>query len=196
MTIPKQLVALVFGITLFSCNSERVNNNKDTHDLEREIPQSKTIDEFGEQIFKLIQSDSYNEILELMPNLDEYKSLVTASSLSEEKKEFKIKGLEDALKTDIESLKSTYSTLRNRTEKAGIDWAKTQLEYIDYDHIKKDKIEKADIFLNISFKGVKYKIELKDCVKIGDVWFMGNQTNWQNSSNNYYNNYSEYNNWE
>lgn len=181
-------ITLFLAVTMISCgsNNDASNQNKSTVDFDRKTADYETIDEFGEQIFKLIQTDNYNSILDLMPDLAEYKWLINSSSLSEEVKENRSEELENELKGNIESLKKTYTQLQEKTESSGIDWTKSQLDFIDYNHTKKDKIESADIFLNFSFKGVNYKIELKDCMKIGDTWLIGNQINWQSSQRDSY----------
>jgi hypothetical protein len=183
----KRLLTILTTLTLLSCGGDKVkiDNGLTVVQFDRKTSDFETIDEFGGQIFKLIQSDSYNKILDLMPDLAEYKTLVNNSSLSDGVKENTIEGLERKLKSNIKSLKMTYSRLKEQTEKSGIDWSKSQLDYIDYNHNKKEQIESADILLNFSFKGVNYKIELKDCIKIGDTWLIGNQINWKSSSNNY-----------
>lgn len=178
----------ITALMLFSCSGE--NNSPENSigdiDFERNTSNYETIDEFGEQIFKLIQLDDYNSILDLMPDLTEYKFLINESSLPSESKERTINGLENKLKENIQSLKRTYSMLKEKTEESGIDWSKSELDYIDYNHIKKDRIESANIYLNFNFKGVNYKIELRECVKIGNTWLIGNKINWKSSNGNGY----------
>jgi hypothetical protein len=183
-------------LSLFSCaNETRTTDNGQSNHVIRRSNKAKAIDDFGEHIFKLIKADNYNEILELMPDLIEYKSLINNSSYSDDKKENILNGLETELKSNIESLKNSYSNFKKDKEKSGIDWTNTKLEYIDYNHVKNNKIEKADIFLNFSFKGVNYKIELKKCIKIGGTWLIGNQINWKNANTRYYDSYHNYNNY-
>jgi len=187
----KQLLTILTTLTLLSCGGDKGtgDNAEIVSEFDRKTSDYETIDEFGGQIFKLIQADNYNKILDLMPDLIEYKMLVNNSSLSDDKKERTIEGLEKKLKGNIESLKQTYSQLKGQTEKSGIDWSKSKLDYIDYNHKKKDKLESADIYLNFSFKGVNYKIELKGCLKIGDAWLIGDKINWESSGSSYYDDY-------
>lgn len=184
----KRLITILTALTLLSCGGEKgaSDNNQKVVEFDRKTAEYESIDEFGEQMFKLIQADNYSKILDLIPDLTEYKSLINSSSLSDKNKERAINGLEKELKGNIESLKRSYTRLQEQTEQSGIDWSKSQLDYIDYNHTKKDRIESADIFLNFSFKGVNYKIELKDCLKIGDTWLIGEQINWKNAESSRY----------
>ena len=186
----KRLITILTTLILLSCcgGIGTGENNETVTEYDRKTWEYETITVFGGQIFKLIQSDSYDKILDLMPDLTEYRALVSNSSLADDKKERALEGLEGRLKGNIESLKKTYSRLKEQTEKSGIDWPKSQLDYIDYDHTKKKKIESAEIYLNFSFKGVNYKIELKGCYKIGNTWLIGDEINWKSSGSGYYDN--------
>jgi hypothetical protein len=184
----KQLLIILTIHTLLSCGNKKQDDSSGTTVKSRhETVRFETIDDFGRQIFELIRHDSYNNILDLMPDLSEYTAFIDSSSMPEKTKKDRIEELEEDLKENIESLKQTYSRLKEQTERSGIDWEKTNLDHIDYKHTKKDNIESADIYLNFSFKGVRYEIELKDCVKIGKTWLIGNEINWKSpESNRYY----------
>lgn len=172
---------MIFVITLFvvSCSTDNVNRFEEGDSkFQRETKSFNSMDDFGTQIFKLIQLDKYDEILELMPDMSELEIMIDGSSLDDDKKDARRKKLEEELKDDIESLKKTYDKFREKTEEAGIDWAKSTLSYIDYEHKKENRIETADLFLTFSFKGVSYEIELKNCTKISGSWLIGNEINW------------------
>ncbi len=187
----KKITLIILVFVVLSCGNNTKNTNTTTNniDINNDIPKIETIDKFGEKIFTLIQSDNYTKILDLMPDLKKYETLIKNSALTDGKKETMLHNLESTLKNNIELLKKTYSRVRKQAEEAGIDWTKSKLNYIDYIHTKEDKIENADIFLNFSFKGVNYKIELNDCVKINNIWFIGNKINWRTHSNSYYDDY-------
>jgi hypothetical protein len=190
-----KLILLLVTFFLISCGNEKSKNNetKKEFDSNRQTPKNETIDEFGSRIFKLIQSDNYNSILEYMPDTTEFKSVITNSSLSNQKKEIEINKIENRIKSNIKLLKNSYSKLKQETDKSGIDWTKTNLDFIDFNYIKKNKIEVADIYLNINFKGVNYEIQLKECIKINNTWLIGNEINWVNNDYYYRNEYSDEN---
>ncbi len=162
----KKLIVVLITLAAFSlCNGDDLSSQNN----------AVSIDELGAQVFKLIQSNKFNKILELRPDLIEYTAVMNNSSFSESKKKEMISKVEYFLERDTESLKKSYDLFIENSESAGIDWSNSSLNYIDYEHIKKNKIEIADIYLNIDLKGVNYIIELEDCVKAGDTWLVGNE---------------------
>lgn len=133
------------------------------------------MESFGERVFQLIATDQYNSIADLMPDLSEYQAIIENSALSQSDKDRFLNMLESKMKNNIESLKRSYTRLREETDQAGIDWEASQLDFIDFRHEKENKVEKADLILNFKYKGVNYKIEVTDCLKYGDTWLMGHQ---------------------
>ncbi len=174
----KPLFTILIALTVFACSEKTKSENQVP------IPQLynyATIEGFGEEIFKLIKSDNYNEILELMPDMNKYSTYIKNSYLDDAHKQESLNNLEENLKSNFEYLKQTYTSLREETERSGINWSKCNLNHIDYQVNKTDNIEHADITLNFTFKGVGYKIRLSNCVKMENKWFVGNGINWISS---------------
>lgn len=94
-----------------------------------------------------------------------------------------MKALESNLKSSIESLKRSYDGLRTEAENRGIDWNKSKLVLIDFDHKRENGIESADLFLNFEYKEVKYEIEVKNCYKNNSSWSIGNYISFKNREN-------------
>ncbi len=162
----KRLIVVIITFASFTlCNGDDLSSQNN----------AVSIDEFGAQVFKFIQSDKLNEILALRPNLNEYTAVMNNSSFSDSQKKEMINKVEYFLKRDTESLKKSYDLFIENSESAGIDWSNSSLNYIDYEHLRKNKIETADIYLNIDLIGVNYTIELEDCIKAGDTWRIGNE---------------------
>ncbi|MCC6599799.1 MAG: hypothetical protein IT223_03900 [Crocinitomicaceae bacterium] len=141
------------------------------------------MEDFGKRIFQLISGDRYKEIADLMLNLSEYKELIDVSTLDKDAKEERMKALESNLKSSIESLKRSYDGLRTEAENRGIDWNKSKLVLIDFDHKRENGIESADLFLNFEYKEVKYEIEVKNCYKNNSSWSIGNYISFKNREN-------------
>ncbi len=166
----KRLMVILITLAAFSlCNGDDLPSQKN----------AVSIDELGSQVFEFIKSDKFDKILELRPDLNEYTAVMNNSSFSDSQKTKMFSKVEYFLKRDTESLKKSYNLFIENTESAGIDWSNSGLNYIDYRHLKKNKIETADIYLYFDFKGGKYKIALNDCIKAGNTWFIGNEIYWK-----------------
>ena len=160
------LASVVVTFVFLGCggteNRRRTSNNERT-----------TINSLGKEVFDYVKHNDYHSILNLLPDVEKYKELIRYSYLSEKAKSEAIGKIENNLKSDIQNLKSSYTRLVDKANRAGIDWSKTNLSYVDYVHRKQKRIESSDIVLNFTFKGVNYQIELRDCMKIGGVWYIG-----------------------
>jgi len=53
------------------------------------------------------------------------------------------------------------------------------IDYIGFEHKRKDKIEDVDINLYVKSNGVTHKIWLHDCLKSDCTWLMGNEIYWK-----------------
>jgi hypothetical protein len=175
-----KLLLFSLALCLFSCSSNRADAPlQNEAGPQRKTAEYETMEDFSKAVFTLITRDQYPQLAELVPELSEYQQIVNNSSWAMEKKEQKSKELESIARNKIESLKRTYTRFKEETEKAGIDWSKAAFDHIDFEHSKKDNIEKADISINFKYKGVNYRIELKECYKFKDTWLLGEQINFQ-----------------
>ncbi len=137
---------------------------------------------FGNEVFRLLKQGNYENILNLYPNVNSYKSLIKKSKLSDKMKERGVSQIEASLKKDLSSLKSSYDALKIKSEGEGVVWKSTKLDYIDFDYKSEGQIEFATLYLNILFHGINYKIELKNCIKINGAWKIGKSIKWNTRS--------------
>ena len=141
--------------------------------------QKQDIDEFGAQIFELIKADKFDKILELTPNSDDFTSIINNSTFPDAQKKQIISQAENQAKSHSESLKKSYELFNTNTQSAGIDWSNFSIDYIDFGHKRKDKIEDVDIDLYVKSNGVIHNIGLHDCLKSEGTWLMGNEIYWK-----------------
>lgn len=190
---PKQLTMkkiIIFSFTLFliGCSNNSTNSNDKTEapsDFNRKTGSYETMDDFAAKVFELIIKDDYKSIADLMPDLTEYNSLLNNSTAKQEDKDREAKTLENKLKNNIESLKQSYTNFKEASEKSGVDWTQSTLDFTDFKHEKTNNIESADLTLNFKYKGVNYKIYIKNCYKLNDTWLMGNRISFNDSYNRY-----------
>jgi hypothetical protein len=167
--IMKRAVVVLITLALFSlCNGD-----------DRNTPAYETMEEFGSQVFEFIQSDKFNKILELRPDLNEFTAIINNSSFPDAQKKEIIREGEYTLKKGTEFLKKSYDLFIEESESARIDWSNYSLDYIDYKHTNRNKLEIADIYLYINFQGGKYKISLFDCFRTESTWLIGDEINWK-----------------
>ena len=164
----KRAVVVLITLALFSlCNAD-----------DRNTPDYETMEEFGSQVFEFIQSDKFDKILELRPNMNEMTAIINNSLYPDAQKKGMI-NYNSNPKKGTESLKKSYDLFIENSESAGIDWSNYNLEYIDYKHRNYNKIETADIYLYINFQGGKYKISLNDCSRTESTWLIGDEISWK-----------------
>ncbi len=137
------------------------------------------IDKFGAQIFELIKTDKLDKILELTPNSDEFIFIINNSTFPDEQKKQIISQAENQAKSHNESLKKSYELFISNSESARIDWSNFSIDYIDFEHKRKDNIEDVDIDLYVKSNGIKHKIGLHDCLKSEGTWLIGNEIYWK-----------------
>ena len=178
----KRVVVVLITLALLSlCNGDDLPKqvNADSIAYDRKTPAYETIEEFGSQVFEFIKSGKFDKILELQPNLNEFTAIINNSYFPDLKKKETISKAENHLKNNTESLKKSYDLFIENTKSAGVDWSDYCIEYIDYKHQKRNKIEDADIYLYISSNSVNYKIALHDCLRTEGTWLMGNEIYWK-----------------
>lgn len=136
-----------------------------------------TMTDFGTHVFQLIQANSYNEILTLLPNADEWKTGIMNSTLPEPRKATSTvdKNVNYYLTSSRKSLDKTLNIFKQATDSLGIDWSQYSIHYINYEHTNRYNIQQADIVLYVTNDSDKYKITLADCFKFGNSWRMGNE---------------------
>jgi hypothetical protein len=136
-----------------------------------------TMTAFGTHVFQLIQANSYNEILTLLPNADEWKTGIMNSALPETRKTPSTvdKNVGSYLSSSRKSLNKTLKIFKQATDSIGIDWSQYTIHYINYNHTNKYNIQQADIYLYVTNNSDNYKITLADCLKFGNSWRMGNE---------------------
>lgn len=164
----KRVVVVLITLVLLSlCNGDDLPklDKADSIAYDRTTPTYETIEEFGSQVFEFIKSDKFDKILELRPNFNEFTAIINNSSFSGLKKKETINKIEYQLKSNTESLKKSYDLFIENSKSTGIDWSNYSIDYIDYRHQKRNKIEDADIYLYISFQNVTHKIALHDCFR-------------------------------
>ena len=99
------------------------------------------IDEFGAQIFELIRIGEIDKILELTPNSDNFTTIINNSTIPDEQKKQIISQDENQAEGHSASLRKSYELFKTNSESAGIDWSNFSIDYMDFEHKRKDKIE-------------------------------------------------------
>lgn len=182
----KNTILIILGIfTLFSCETKTLSEPK-SEDI-RDKYKSTSLTELGEEVFTLLKENNYEAILELMPTVENRKSILNNSVLPEDEKKSNLSQIENRVKSDLEILRKSYLSLIEQSKKAGINWKNCKLEYIDFVHIYLNKIESGHIYIKFSFKGVKYDVRILNFRRLNNEWLMGNEFTWGTSMNDDWN---------
>lgn len=141
---------------------------------------------FAKHVFTIIQTDNYDKLVALQPDFEELKEIISNSALSEDEKQRELTRSENQLKQNIASFKKSFEEFKAAIEEQSINIKESSFDYIDFKHLKENKMEKAEIAIHFKFKGADYSFKIKDCVRHSNAWLLGSSIDMYNP-NSYYN---------
>ena len=132
----------------------------------------------GEAAFNALAQNKKSDFAKLSPTKQEMINLAKVS-LSEKQRQRVLNGLDALFEKKHRIMAASFTSIRERAERDGVDWTTAEFKDLEYANPKKrDGVQKMDIDVMFRCNGTTFKLRLDDCLQINNRWIIWDSMRW------------------
>jgi hypothetical protein len=169
-----------FGLSLSSCgDGEKTAHEKTEEAQEQGSIENATLEQLGASFILTLKENDSTSIEDLLPAKEDFEKIVSVYSGSEEEKKSILAGsAKNAQKIRANTMQS-FSDFRKKGLDSGIKWEEAAFSNAEYEVKKESNIESAKLQIVFTYKEMKYKINIDECIKTDRGWLIFDKPKWK-----------------
>jgi len=177
----KLFVSLIcVAVLISSCGSEEKTADEKTKDAqEQSSVENSTLEELGASIILALKENDSTMLSDLVPVREDVEQIVSIYTGSEEDKKGILAGADENTKKIAANTNKAFSEIRAKGDKAGIKWEEVVFSNSEYSTKKENNIETADLKISFTYKDMKYKVRIAECIKTERGWLIFDKPQWK-----------------
>jgi hypothetical protein len=139
---------------------------------------NSTLEELSASVVIALRNNDPGKLEELVPAKEDFEKIVSVYSGSEDDKKMILAGSEENSRKILANTTQAVDEIRRKGADAGINWEEATFSNAEYEVKKENNIETADLKVIVSYKDLKYKIKIAECIKTDRGWLIFDKPEW------------------
>lgn len=180
--IQPTLYVCIITVFLFSCGQkpeEKTTEQKISDAKQIEEPTNTTLENLSASFLMALKKNNFKSIENFLPVREDVILILSVYEGTEEEKKELLADAEDNVKKIRANTRKSFDEILKKGTEAGINWSEADFSSADYTLKKENNIEMADLTIIFTYKSLRYKIKIEECINTEKGWLIFDKPKWQ-----------------